>query len=81
MAIDCNIPVILDAVKTSAPAVIPVAKLCVAFPLTFHYLGGVRHLVWDHTLKGLDIKSMEMSSYVLFGSSAAISVVLAAISF
>mmetsp|Transcript_9611 Transcript_9611/g.14398 ORF Transcript_9611/g.14398 Transcript_9611/m.14398 type:complete len:165 (-) Transcript_9611:188-682(-) len=81
IAIDCDIPALVEVVKTSAPMVMPVAKICVAFPLTYHYLAGVRHLIWDYTLKGLDIKSMEMSSYALFGSSAAISVALAFVSF
>ncbi|GAB5366258.1 hypothetical protein AAMO2058_001128800 [Amorphochlora amoebiformis] len=81
MFIDCNVPALIEVAKVSAPAVIPAVKLMVAFPLTYHYIAGVRHLVWDYTLKGLDIKSMEMSSYLVFGSSAAISLALATVSF
>lgn len=28
-------------------AVGPIAKIAVSFPLIYHYLGGVRHIVWD----------------------------------
>eukprot|EP00466_Bigelowiella_natans_P019180 jgi/Bigna1/52072/estExt_Genewise1Plus.C_50106 len=81
ITIDCNVPVIIDSIKTSAPVLVPAMKLCVGFPLVYHYLGGVRHLVWDYTLKGLDISSMEQSSYALFGGSAVISLVLAFVTF
>mmetsp|Transcript_32212 Transcript_32212/g.56549 ORF Transcript_32212/g.56549 Transcript_32212/m.56549 type:complete len:166 (+) Transcript_32212:68-565(+) len=80
MFLDCNIPALLEPMKEMG-ALMPIVKLSVAFPLVYHYLGGVRHLIWDHTLKGLDIKSMEQSSYILFGSSAVISLGLAFISF
>jgi len=31
--------------------VAPVAKFAVAFPLLYHWLGGVRHTVWDKVNK------------------------------
>jgi hypothetical protein len=34
-------------------SVAPVAKFAVAFPLLYHWLGGVRHTVWDKVNKAL----------------------------
>ena len=81
MGIDCDIPSIVQSFKESAPILVPVAKFAVAFPLSYHFLGGARHLYWDATLKGFDTKSMDMSSYALFGSSLAISVIAMFVSF
>lgn len=54
------------------------AKFSVAFPLLYHYLGGVRHLVWDHMPEQtLDNEKVEQSSYLLFGVSTTLSALLA----
>lgn len=55
------------------------AKFAVAFPLTFHYLGGVRHYMWDKNPESLENDKVEKSSYVLFGASVLGSVAIAAI--
>lgn len=52
------------------------AKFTVAFPLTYHYLGGLRHLVWDATPDLLTNADVEKHSYWLFGGSTAISALL-----
>ena len=54
------------------------AKALVAAPLAYHYLGGVRHLVWDRHNIGtqgakkslLDLPAVDKSSYALFGATA-----------
>ncbi len=57
-----------------------VAKFAVAFPLTFHYLGGVRHFMWDKNPETLQNDQVEKSSYALFGASVLASVAFAAVS-
>ena len=37
----------VEAFKAAAPALVLPAKFVVAFPLVYHYLGGVRHVIWD----------------------------------
>ena len=49
------------------------AKFCMAFPIVYHYAGGIRHLIWDNTPDKLNNAEVERASYILFGASAAIS--------
>ena len=56
------------------------AKFSVAFPLVYHYLGGVRHLMWDRSPDAmLENEKIEQSSYILIGSATAISAALAVV--
>mmetsp|Transcript_50724 Transcript_50724/g.86905 ORF Transcript_50724/g.86905 Transcript_50724/m.86905 type:complete len:156 (-) Transcript_50724:129-596(-) len=52
----------------------PLAKFAVAFPLTYHWLGGVRHTMWDKMPETITNASVEKSSYALFGGAAVASV-------
>jgi succinate dehydrogenase (ubiquinone) cytochrome b560 subunit len=54
-----------------------VAKFAVAFPLTYHYLGGVRHFMWDKNPEMLENDKVEQSSKLLFAGSVALSAVAA----
>ena len=57
-------------------------KFAVAFPLTYHYIGAVRHTLWDRKPESmLNNKDAEMSSYILVGSSTAVSTALALMPF
>mmetsp|Transcript_12302 Transcript_12302/g.22264 ORF Transcript_12302/g.22264 Transcript_12302/m.22264 type:complete len:182 (-) Transcript_12302:340-885(-) len=49
------------------------AKFSVAFPVVYHYLGGCRHLIWDNSPEMLTNLGVEKTSYILVGSSLAIS--------
>lgn len=76
----------IECMKAAAPLVVPPMKLCVAFPLIYHYLAGVRHLVWDtyhignQTHKSLlDKDAVESSSNALFAVSIALSGIVAAL--
>jgi succinate dehydrogenase (ubiquinone) cytochrome b560 subunit len=51
------------------------AKGAVTFPLTYHYLAGLRHFAWDRTPTMLTNDFAAKSSYYLFGASAALTVV------
>lgn len=59
---DCNIPAYWDSLKVAAPALVPVTKLLVGFPLVYHTVAGFRHIAWDATAKGLDLDSVELTS-------------------
>ena len=59
--------------------VAPVFKLAVAFPLVYHYLGGVRHMVWDKSPDILTNEEVETSSKILVGASVALSLGCAAL--
>ncbi|KNC53716.1 succinate dehydrogenase cytochrome b subunit [Thecamonas trahens ATCC 50062] len=67
----------VHAFKDAAPALVPLAKFSVAFPLTYHYLASARHIYWDATAKGLDLESVNTSSTAIIGSASALSAVLA----
>jgi len=45
------------------------AKFAVAWPVAYHYLGGVRHMVWDNAPEMLTNVDVEKTSYALIGSS------------
>ena len=50
-----------------------IAKFSVAFPFIYHYLGGLRHLVWDNSPEMLTNVDVEKASYALVGSSVLLS--------
>lgn len=56
------------------------AKFSVAFPFVYHYLGGIRHILWDRSPDMLTNEQVTQSSYALIGSATAVSVVLAFVS-
>jgi len=76
-----TVPAYIEVLKSGYPNLTIFAKLCVAFPLTYHYLSGLRHLYWDVTAKYLDLPSVRSSTIVLGASAIGISLVLAFISF
>ena len=43
------------------------------FPVNFHVLGGVRHIIWDIKPNLLKNKKVANSSYALFGFSSILS--------
>ncbi|KAL7553305.1 hypothetical protein ACHAWF_016578 [Thalassiosira exigua] len=44
-------------------------KFVVAFPLSYHFLGGLRHMVWDAKPEMLTNVDVERASYALVGAS------------
>ena len=52
------------------------AKFAVGFPLTYHFLGATRHIVWDKTGAGFTNLQMLQSSYALAGASTLIALAL-----
>ena len=77
----CGLDVAGLAALAGASSLAAPAKFTVAFPLVYHFFGGVRHTLWDRNPeKMLNNKDAEQSSYVLIGGSVAASVALAAAS-
>ena len=48
----------------------------IIYPLTYHLVGGVRHLWWDTTLKGLNLKDVNNSSIAIMGVAGVLGTVL-----
>ena len=55
------------------PMVVPVAKFAIAWPLTYHWLGNMRHMFWDLTAKGFNNITMLHTSYGIVAATTAIS--------
>jgi len=75
-ALTGDVSAMIAAIK-AYPMLVPPTKFVIAYPLVYHTSAGLRHLYWDYTCKGLDLKSIHTSSMALFGSSFAVSGVLA----
>ena len=75
----CDLPAYVAAFQHSAPALVPVVKAVVAWPLVYHTLAALRHLVWDYTARGMDLSSVELSSKALLAASVVLSIGAAAI--
>jgi len=63
-----------DIAGTGYPIVTAAAKFSVAFPCVYHYLGGVRHLMWDNFPDMLTNVDVKKASYALVGSSLLVSI-------
>ncbi|KAK9815079.1 hypothetical protein WJX73_007094 [Symbiochloris irregularis] len=85
IALTGDLPGTVEAFKASYPWLVFPAKALVAGPIVYHYLGGMRHLLWDKSKIGnqaekksyLDLPAVDKSSYVLFGATAAATLGLA----
>lgn len=65
---------IMETIGSSSPLIAASAKFCVAFPVSYHYFGAIRHLLWDAKPELLTTnEEVAKSSYILFGSAIAVS--------
>lgn len=71
----CDAPVMMSTLGSSGVG--PAVKLAVSFPLVYHYLGAVRHTVWDYMPQTLQNADVAKASYALFGASGVLSLGLA----
>ena len=53
------------ASSLAASSAAPFAKFAVGFSCVYHYMGAVRHIVWDKTAKGFTNAQMLQTSYAL----------------
>ena len=72
-------PALLQLIGSTPVA--PIFKFAVAFPLTYHYAGGLRHIYWDKVPEAVTNEDVAKSSYLLFGGSGLVSLILAFVSF
>lgn len=75
--VGCDAPALMNTLGTSGAG--PAVKCVVAFPLVYHYLGAVRHTVWDYVPETLQTTGVAKTSYALLGVSGAITLGLAAV--
>ena len=69
-----------DTVERGAaayPQLVLPAKFAIAWPLTYHWLGNMRHMYWDLTAKGFNNITMLHTSYGIVAATTAISAGLA----
>ena len=59
------------AALQSVPAANALVKFGVAFPLTYHMLGGLRHIAWDNLI-GHNLKSATQSGWAALGVAGAV---------
>ena len=64
---------LMSTIGSSGLMIAGIAKFSVAFPFIYHYLGGLRHLVWDNSPEMLTNVDVEKASYALVGSSVLLS--------
>ena len=69
-----DVPLLMSSIGSSAIG--PLAKMVVSFPLVYHYMGVVRHYLWDNDPEMLKNDAVTQSSYYLFGASGAITLIL-----
>jgi succinate dehydrogenase/fumarate reductase cytochrome b subunit len=55
------------------PLINGIVKFGVAFPLTYHYVGGLRHLAWDNII-GNNVVSNRQTAYAAIGVASVLSV-------
>lgn len=88
VALGGDLPATIAAFKEVAPLLVLPAKAAIAFPLVYHYAGGLRHIIWDkHSIGNqaektsyLDLASVEKSSKAIIGTSIVGSLGLALLS-
>ena len=84
LALTGDLPAAVDFVASS-PALCALAKLGIAFPVSYHLIGGVRHLVWDHATLGnqaykksvLEKDTVPTSSSAVLGASIVMAAAMA----
>nr|XP_020480378.1 succinate dehydrogenase cytochrome b560 subunit, mitochondrial isoform X2 [Monopterus albus] len=72
-----NYPYYLDLIHSLSfgPFLIGLAKLGIAFPLSYHAFNGIRHLIWDIG-KGFRMAEVYRSGYAVIGLSIITSIAL-----
>ena len=68
---------LVESGKAAYPMLVTPAKFAIAWPLTYHWLGNMRHMYWDLSAKGFNNITMLHSSYGIFALTTAISAGLA----
>jgi len=77
-----TIPVYMEALKSLelGPAVMFPVKFIIAFPVMYHTMTGIRHMVWDFH-SGYKIPQVKQMALVVMGVSIGLSALLAGIAY
>jgi succinate dehydrogenase (ubiquinone) cytochrome b560 subunit len=62
----------MQVIGSSGAIVAGGAKFSVVFPLVYHYLGAIRHFMWDNKPEMLTNVDVQKSSYYLFGAATVV---------
>lgn len=65
---------LMQDIASMGPIVASTAKFSVAFPCVYHYLGGLRHILWDRYPDTLTNIGVDKASYALVGTSTLLSI-------
>lgn len=60
---------LMETIGSSGLIIASTAKLAVAFPCVYHFLGGCRHMMWDKNPETLTTEGALQSSKILVGAS------------
>uniref|UniRef100_A0A7S1CLR6 Succinate dehydrogenase cytochrome b560 subunit, mitochondrial n=1 Tax=Bicosoecida sp. CB-2014 TaxID=1486930 RepID=A0A7S1CLR6_9STRA len=69
----------VEAFRT-VPGLLPLIKFGIAAPLTYHYIGGLRHLGWDNLI-GHDMATANTTGLIMMGSTLVVGGALAFVQF
>eukprot|EP00892_Ulva_mutabilis_P006386 jgi/Ulvmu1/4119/UM019_0098.1 len=78
IALTGDLPGTMEYIKSCGPLLTIPLKGLIAFPIIYHYVAGIRHLMWDHSKIGdqaqkdsmLELGEVQKSSeYILYGSA------------
>lgn len=80
-----NLPALVTKVAATSPILLFPFKFAIAYVLFYHYLGAIRHYVWDHHKIGnqadksslLELDKVELTSKVLFGAAGVLALITA----
>ena len=89
IALTGDLPGAVAAFKASTPWLVYPVKAAIAGPMVYHYLGGLRHLIWDQQKIGkqaaktsmLEYSAVVKSSWAVIYASAAGTLALSVLSF
>ncbi|DBA00886.1 TPA: LOW QUALITY PROTEIN: hypothetical protein N0F65_008529 [Lagenidium giganteum] len=68
---------LIHSVQGAVPYSAEVSRMCVMFPLSFHYLAAVRHQIWDWNPELMNLTFSRKTSVMLFAAAALASVAAA----
>ena len=54
-----DLPATVETIKSMGPAFVYPLRAIVAFPVVYHYLGGVRHVFWDKAKYGNQVRHFD----------------------
>lgn len=72
-----DLPAAIDSFQSSFPLLVYPVRAAIAFPLVYHYLGGIRHVIWEKHTMGkqaekksyLENEAVDKSSKLMFATS------------